>query len=67
TINNLIRKISPAGVVRTVAGLGGSPSFADGTGAAAQFNNPAGLAFDTSGHLYVADQDNHRIRKITPI
>ncbi|MGJ7615245.1 MULTISPECIES: hypothetical protein [unclassified Variovorax] len=63
--NNAIRKITPAGVVTTLAG-GGSSGRADGTGAAATFYYPMGLAFDGSGNLYIADRDNSLIRKLTP-
>jgi len=54
------------GVVTTLAGTaGGSGGSADGTGAAASFNAPTGVAVDSSGNVYVADSENHTIRKIT--
>ena len=62
TFNHRIRKISPTGVVSTLAGS--SSGYMDGTGTAAQFNNPSGVAVDSSGNVYVADRINHRIRKI---
>ena len=65
TYNRRIRKITPEGVATTLAGSG-TYGFADGTGAAAQFGNPRGVAVDPSGTVYVADSGNHRIRKITP-
>ena len=64
--NATIRKVTPEGVVSTVAGTPEVTGYADGTGAAARFNQPMGLAMTASGHLYVADSLNHTIRMITP-
>ena len=64
--NSTIRKVTPAGVVSTLAGYPGSTGSSDGTGSAARFNAPAGVALDSSGNLYVADQGNYTIRKVTP-
>lgn len=60
-----IRRISPSGVVTTIAGSG-SPGSADGTGTAASFNFPTGVCVDLSGNIYVADFGNNKIRHITP-
>lgn len=62
-LSNLIRKVTPAGVVSTLAGSG-SPGSADGTGTAASFNSPTGIVIDNAGNLYVADTYNYKIRKI---
>ncbi|MBV8390251.1 MAG: hypothetical protein JO080_10665, partial [Mucilaginibacter sp.] len=64
-INNLIRVITPAGMVNTLAGSGQAGSQ-NGLGAQASFNDPVGISIDALGNLYVADANNNLIRKITP-
>ncbi|MGL2963304.1 T9SS type A sorting domain-containing protein [Flavobacterium sp. RSB2_4_14] len=63
TLNNKIRKITPEGLVSTLAGS--TAGFADGTGATAKFDLPASVATDAAGNVYIADKNNHKIRKIT--
>jgi sugar lactone lactonase YvrE len=65
-INNTLRKITPAGVVTTLAGLAGVAGAADGTGSGARFNCPGGVAVDNVGNVYVADSDNATVRQVTP-
>ncbi len=65
--NGTIRRIAPDGTVTTIAGLAnGIPDNVDGTGSAARFHFPTGLAIGPDGDLYVADTQNHRIRRVTP-
>ena len=64
--NHTIRKVTPAGVVTTIAGSAGTSGFVNGTAAAARFFNPMGLVFDGSGNLLIADQNNHAIRRLSP-
>jgi sugar lactone lactonase YvrE len=61
-----IRKITPQGVVTTLAGTRGAVGYADGNGAAARFNGPSRLAVDTNGVVYVTDSGNSVIRRVAP-
>jgi hypothetical protein len=68
--NHTIRKLTPSGtnwVTTTLAGQAGSPGNADGTNSAARFNMPWGIGSDSSGNLYVADNGNNTVRKLTPV
>ena len=65
TGNHAIRKVTPEGVVTTLAGTG-TPGWRDGPGAQAQFDGPMGLAVDATGRVIVADAYNDRIRAIAP-
>jgi sugar lactone lactonase YvrE len=66
TGNDVIRKVTSQGVVTTLAGQAGKHGADDGTGSAARFSSPTGVAVDGAGNVYVADRDNHTIRKVTP-
>jgi hypothetical protein len=65
TGNNCIRCVLSNGSVETVAG-GLQSGFSDGVGADARFNHPSGVATDSYGYVYIADTDNHAIRRLSP-
>jgi trimeric autotransporter adhesin len=65
SVNNRIRKLTPAGVLSTVAGNGTAAFAGDGGPAtSASLNSPFGVAVSTSGEIYIADLNNHRIRRV---
>ena len=66
TGNQTIRKVTSSAIVTTVAGQVGITGSANGTGNGASFNNPQGTVVDSAGNIYVADNVNRIIRKITP-
>jgi ribosomal protein S11 len=67
TSNHRVRKVSPAGVITTLAGTGVKGFSGDtGQASAAQLNFPFGVAVDGAGNVYIADTDNHRVRKVDP-
>jgi sugar lactone lactonase YvrE len=61
TGNHTIRKVSPSGLVTTVAGLAGTSGDAEGSGSNARLSGPGGIAIDANGAIYIADTGNHRI------
>ena len=70
--DNRVRKVTPAGVISTVAGNGnvGTATGTDGDGGAAtaaNLNHPTALAVDSSGNLYIADSGNNRIRRVNTL
>jgi len=66
TFNNKIRRVTPGGVVETLAGTGARGS-ADGPAGTTTFYQPSGVALDAAGNLYVADTGNNKIRKISGV
>ena len=65
--NHLVRKVDSGGIIHTVAGTGAAGFSGDGGQAAsAQLNNPTAVAVDAAGNLFITDQFNHRIRRVTP-
>jgi len=67
TGNNRVRKVTPGGVISTVAGNGTHGFSGDGGPAtSAQLNYPSGVAVDTARNLFIADRNNNRIRKVAP-
>lgn len=63
--NACIRRVTPAGIVETVAG-GREDGYADGPGAEARFYSPGGVAIDGAGTIFVFDEDNSCVRRIAP-
>lgn len=66
TLNHTVRRITPDGVVTTLAGSPGHSGSSDGTGGEARFYEPSGITVDGQGNLYVSDTGNNTIRKISP-
>ena len=67
TGNNVVRKITPDGVITTFAGNGNQGYSSDNVGATTtSLNQPEGVTWDTAGNLYIADTDNQRVRRVAP-
>jgi hypothetical protein len=66
TDNHTIRKITPEGIVSTVAGKAGDSGFVDGIGSEARFAGPRAATIDSGGNIFVADENNSAVRMISP-
>ncbi len=69
-VNNCIRMVNPAGIISTFAGnytMGPGYSGDGGPATAAELNQPVGVTTDASGNVYIADEDNNRIRKVNAL
>jgi hypothetical protein len=66
TGNHCIRRVTLAGEVTTLAGVGGQSGWKDGASHDARFSHPSGVTSDAAGFVYVADTDNHCIRRVSP-
>ncbi len=64
--NNRIRKVTAAGTISTIAGNGTAGYNGEGAASSAQLDFPIGVALDAAGVLYIADSENHRVRRLTP-
>jgi sugar lactone lactonase YvrE len=65
-LNQTIRRVTPEGVVTTIAGVPGEWGYVDGPAATAMFDSPMGIDVDNNGNIIIAEYMNHRIRMITP-
>jgi hypothetical protein len=66
TENHCLRKISPSGLVTTIAGRAGQPGYADGRGTLVAFNEPEGIVVNASGSIFITDTLNHVVRVVSP-
>src|SRR4029078_2567874 len=64
--SHTLRTVTPQGAVSTLAGTAGQDGFVDGNAKSASFSHPVATAVDSSGNLYVVDQFNDAIRRVTP-
>jgi uncharacterized protein (TIGR03437 family) len=66
TENEVLREVTPDGIINTIAGTPTTTGFQDGPALQAKFSSPSGIAIDASGSIYIADKSNFRIRKLLP-
>jgi len=63
--NHVVRRITPENQVETVLGIPGTPGWKDGTRDEALFREPMGVAINSEGEVYIADNGNSRLRKLS--